>query len=136
VNDLSDPQLLRAYAERRSEAAWEEIAPHLDAALADLSEPNRDAVLLRYFENKPAQEMATILGISAEAAQKRVSRAVERLREHFAKRGVTAGAAGLVGVIFTNAVQAAPAGLAATITSASLTGGLAATTPLQPGFSP
>lgn len=99
---------------RDTEAPWEEIAPHLDAALAELSDPDRDAVLLRYFENKPAQEMATILGISAEAAQKRVSRAVVRLRGNFAKRGVTVGSAGLAGVISVNAVQAAPAGLAAT----------------------
>ncbi|MCP5543597.1 MAG: hypothetical protein H7A49_06780 [Akkermansiaceae bacterium] len=38
-----------------------------------MSDSDRDAVLLRYFENKPAAEMAAILGISAEAAQKRAS---------------------------------------------------------------
>ena len=107
-----------------TEAAWEEIAPHLDAALADLSEPDRDAVLLRYFENKPAQEMAAILGISAEAAQKRVSRAVEKLRENFAKRGITAGTAGLASVISANAVQAAPVGLAVTVSHSSLGSGI------------
>jgi DNA repair exonuclease SbcCD ATPase subunit len=48
--------------------------------------------LLRYFERKSAHEMAGILGISDEAAQKRVTRAVERLREFFAKRGVAVGA--------------------------------------------
>lgn len=96
-----------------TEAPWEEIAPYLDAALAELSEPERDAVLLRYFQNKPALEMASILGISAEAAQKRVSRAVEKLREKLSKRGVRAVTAGLAGVISANAVQAAPAGLAA-----------------------
>jgi RNA polymerase sigma factor (sigma-70 family) len=108
--------------ERETEASWEEIAPHLDAALAELTEPDRDAVLLRYFENKPAQEMAAILGISAEAAQKRVNRAVEKLRGNFAKRGVTAGMAGLAGVISVNAVQAAPAGLAAASLAAVFTG--------------
>lgn len=108
-------------------AAWEEIAPHLDAALADLNESDRDAVLLRYFENKPAQEMAALLGISAEAAQKRVSRAVEKLRENFAKRGLTAGAAGLAGAISANAVQAAPAGLAAAVSSAALAGTVSTT---------
>jgi RNA polymerase sigma factor (sigma-70 family) len=104
------------------ESTWEEIAPHLDAALADLSGPDRDSVLLRYFENKTAQEVAAILGISAEAAQKRVGRAVEKLRENFAKRGVTAGVSGLVGVISANAVQAAPMGLAAFVSSAVTTG--------------
>lgn len=108
--------------DHETDPPWEEIAPHLDAAIAELSELERDAVLLRYFENKPAQEMATILGISAEAAQKRVSRAVEKLRENFAKRGVPVGSAGLAGVISVNAVQAAPAGLAATSLSAVFAG--------------
>src|SRR5580765_1357453 len=74
------------------DAPWEQIAPHLDAALGELSEADRDALLLRYFERKSAQEMAQTLGVSEEAAQKRVSRATERLREFFVKRGITAGA--------------------------------------------
>ncbi|MEO6183010.1 MAG: sigma-70 family RNA polymerase sigma factor [Verrucomicrobiota bacterium] len=100
------------------EAVWEKIAPHLDAALGELSEPDRDALLLRYFDRKSAREMAQTLNVSEEAAQKRVSRAVERLREFFAKSGVTVGASGLVSVISANAVQAAPVGLAAAISTA------------------
>ena len=98
-------------------AAWEEIAPHLDAALGELSEPDRDALLLRYFERKSAREMAQTLGTSEEAAQKRLSRAVDRLRELLAKRGVTAGASGLAVLLSANAVQAAPAGLALSLSS-------------------
>ena len=106
-----------------AEARWEQIEPELDAALGELDEADRDALLLRYFEKKSAQEMAKRLGISAEAAQKRVSRAVERLREFFAKRGVTVGTGALAVVITANAVHAAPAGLAATISvAAALTG--------------
>jgi len=112
-----------------SDAVWENIAPHLDAALGELNELDRDALLLRYFERKSARAMAQTLGISDEAAQKRVNRAVERLREFFAKRGVTAGAGGLVVVISANAVQAAPVGLALTIsTAAALVGTSLATT--------
>ncbi len=103
-------------------AAWDEIAPHLDAALSELPDPDRDAVLLRYFENQSARDMAAVLGISAEAAQKRVNRGVEKLREKLAKRGVTAGTTGLAGVISVNAVQAAPVGLAPSISSAALAG--------------
>ena len=111
------------------EADWEQIAPHLDAALGDLTEPERDAVLLRYFQRQSARDMAQTLGISDEAAQKRVSRAVDRLREFFAKRGVTVGTSGLAVVISANAVQAAPVGLALTIsTAAALTGTTLATT--------
>lgn len=109
-------------AHSETDVSWEEIAPHLDSALGALSERDRDAVLLRYFENKAAHEMAAILGITAEAAQKRVSRAVEKLRENFAKRGIPAGAAGLAGVISANAVQSAPAGLATTTSAGVLAG--------------
>jgi len=97
--------------------SWENVAPQLDAALGELSESDRDAVLLRYFERKSAQEMAHILGLSDEAAQKRVNRAVERLRDHFSKRNVAIGTSGLAVVISANAVQAAPVGLATTISA-------------------
>jgi len=108
---------------------WEQIAPHLDAALNELSELDQAALLLRYFQNKSAREMAQILDTTEDAAQKRVSRAVDRLRELFSKRGVTIGAGGLVVVISANAVQAAPAGLAAAISSAAvLAGATVATT--------
>ena len=100
------------------DVTWEQIAPQLDVALGELNEPDRDALLLRYFEKKSARDMALALGISDEAAQKRVSRAVERLREFFSKRGITVGASGLVVVISANAVQAAPVGLAAGISTA------------------
>ncbi len=109
--------------------SWEHVAPHLDAALGELSESDRDALMLRYFERKSAREMAEIFGTSEDTAQRRVSRAVERLRGFFAKRGVTVGAGGLIAVISANAVQAAPVGLTATIaTAAALTGTTLATT--------
>ena len=103
---------------------WDRIRPVLDEAMDNLSDEDRDALLLRYFKNHDFRDVGLALGLSDDAAQKRVSRAVERLREFFAKRGVTAGASGLVVVISANAVQAAPAGLAVTIsTSAALAGG-------------
>ena len=110
------------------EAIWEQIAPQLDAALGELNELDRDALLLRYFERKSAREMAQTLGVSDDAAQKRVSRAVERLREFLSKRGVAIGASGLVIVISANAVQAAPAGLAVTISAAAIFAGTAVST--------
>jgi RNA polymerase sigma factor (sigma-70 family) len=99
---------------------WTNIAPLLDEAMHALDETDRAAVLLRYFQNKPLREVGQILGTSDDTAQKRVSRAVERLREFFVKRGVTVGATGLVVVISTHAVQAAPFGLAATISGGAI----------------
>jgi RNA polymerase sigma factor (sigma-70 family) len=108
-----------------SDANWENIAPHLDAALGELNEAEHDAVLLRYFEKKSAREMAQILGTSEDAAQKRVGRAVEKLREFFSKHKITVGAGGLAVLISANAVQAAPVGLAATISAAAVLAGMA-----------
>ncbi len=104
------------------EADWESIAVHLDDVLSQLSEPDRDALLLRYFQRKSAREMAQALGISGEAAQKRVNRAIERLRDLFAKRGIAIGANGLVVLISANAVKAAPAGLCLSICAAAVSG--------------
>ena len=110
-----------------SEPSWDELTPHLDAAMGELSETDRDALMLRYFEKKSALEMAVVLDISDEAAQKRVNRAVERLRETLSKRQVTVGAGGLVVLISANAVQSAPVGLTATISTAALAGAAAVT---------
>ncbi|MGC3958147.1 MAG: sigma-70 family RNA polymerase sigma factor [Verrucomicrobiota bacterium] len=105
------------------DANWTHIEPLLDEAVSALDEVDRVAVVLRYFENKSLREVGLQLGVTDDAAQKRVSRAVERLREFFAKRGVTAGASGLAVLISANAVQAAPASLGATISTAATTAG-------------
>jgi RNA polymerase sigma factor (sigma-70 family) len=99
---------------------WERIRPMLDEALDGLGDEDREAVLLRYFKNQDFRAVGLALGISDDTAQKRVSRAMERLREFFSKRNVTIGASGLVVLISANAVQAAPAGLAAAISAAAV----------------
>ena len=104
---------------------WTDIELLLDDAMAALDETDRTAILLRYFENKNLREVGAALGTSDDAAQKRVSRAVEQLREFFSKRNVTIGASGLAVVISANAVQAAPAGLAAIISAAAVIAGAA-----------
>jgi RNA polymerase sigma factor (sigma-70 family) len=111
------------FAKCENEPAWAGIEPLLDDAMESLDAADRTAVLLRFFENKSLREVGQALGASEDAAQKRVSRAVERLREFFAKRGVTVGASGLVVALSANAVQAAPTGLAATISTATVLAG-------------
>src|SRR5258708_29978773 len=70
---------------------WSYIEPLLDDAMQALDDTDRAAVLLRYFENKSLREIGQTLGVSDDAAQKRVSRAVIRLREFFIQRGVAVG---------------------------------------------
>jgi len=111
-----------------STADWTHIEPLLDEAMHALDDTDRTAVLLRYFENKSLREVGAAIGVGDDAAQKRVSRAVERLREFLAKRGVTVGAGGLVILISANAVQSAPVGLAATIAAAMTLAGTAVQT--------
>jgi RNA polymerase sigma factor (sigma-70 family) len=101
---------------------WEGLAPQLDNALLELSEVDRDALLRRYFQRQPAREMARVLGISDVAAQKRVNRAVDRLREVLNRRGLAVGTQLLVGLILVNGVQSAPASLAAAISSSAAAG--------------
>ena len=104
-------------------ADWTHIEPLLEEAMQGLEDTDRSAILLRYFENKSLREVGQTLGTTEEAARKRVSRAVERLREFLARRGIAIGATGLVALISANAVQAAPAGLAVTISTAAALAG-------------
>jgi len=104
---------------------WMQIEPLLDEGVEALDATDRVAILLRYFENKGLREVGETLGISEDAAQKRVSRAVERLRELFTERGVTVGPSGLAVAISANAVQVAPSGLSAAISTAAAFAGTA-----------
>ncbi len=108
-------------------ADWEQIRPTLDEALDSLGDDDREALLLRFFQKKDFRAVGLALGVSDDTAQKRVSRALEQLREFFAKRKITVGAGGLVAVISANAVQAAPVGLAVTISATALAGTAATT---------
>jgi len=103
-------------------AAWQQIAPLLDDAMGYLGETDRTAVVLRFFENKTAAEVAAALKLSEAAAHKRVNRALEKLRKIFSQRGVTLTVTLLAGVVAANSVQAAPASLAATVSAAAANG--------------
>jgi RNA polymerase sigma factor (sigma-70 family) len=105
-----------------SASEWESVRPVLDEAMADLSDEDRDALLLRFFKNQDFRAIGESLGVSDDAAQKRVSRATERLRAEFTRRGVTTTAVVLSTALSANAVAMAPAGLAATLASTALTG--------------
>src|SRR5215467_842152 len=93
-------------------SSWEQIAPLLDEAMGRLGEQDRNAIVLRFFENRAPQEVAGALKLNEVTARKRVSRALEKLRNFFAKRGVVLTTAIIAGAISGNSVQAAPIALA------------------------
>ncbi len=98
---------------------WEEIRPLLDEALTKLAPADRDALLLRYFEQRDFAGVGAALGASAEAARKRVDRALESLREQLVKRGITTTAAALSGALTAHAVETVPAGLVVSLAAGS-----------------
>ena len=105
---------------------WTRIAPLLDDALDKLGAKDRDALALRFFENKSLAEVGAALGASEDAAKMRVNRALEKLRKTFTKRGVTLSAALIAGAVSANSVQAAPVSLAKTISVVAFAKGAAA----------
>jgi RNA polymerase sigma factor (sigma-70 family) len=107
---------------------WTELKPVVDEVMLQLKDEDRTAVLLRFFENKPHQEIGARLGLSENAARMRVDRAIEALRSALARRGITSTAAVLSATLSSQAVMAPPAGLVGTIvvgaTAAASGGGL------------
>jgi|SRR5665213_34040 len=100
--------------------AWRQIAPLLDDALAKLGERDRNAIVLRFFENKSLRDVGAAIGASEDAAKMRVNRALEKLRKFFTKRGVALSAMIIGGAVSANSVRAAPVGLAATISATAV----------------
>ncbi|MDQ2799128.1 MAG: sigma-70 family RNA polymerase sigma factor, partial [Armatimonadota bacterium] len=97
-------------------ALWDQVGPALNDALAALGAKDREAVLLRFADGLSFPELGTALGTSEDAARMRLTRAVERLRQFFAKQGVTLSVAGLTVLLADRAVQAAPAACVASVT--------------------
>ena len=110
------------------DAFWEQMSPLLDEALATLGETDRQAVLLRFFENKSLAEVGSHLGTGEDTARKRVARALEKLHRYFSKRGVSSTTAIIAGAISAHSVQAAPVALAKSVTAVAIAKGAAAST--------
>lgn len=99
---------------------WRHLRPLLDDAMSCLRATDRDALLLRFFENKDLRAVGVALGISNDAAQKRVARALEQLRKILARHGFTTTSAALSITISTNAVQTVPIDLVTFLSSAGI----------------
>jgi RNA polymerase sigma factor (sigma-70 family) len=106
---------LTALDEAPSDSLWTQIAPHLEEAMGDLGPTDRNAIVLRFLEEKSLAEVGQALQVSEDAARKRVNRALEKLRGIFVKRGVVVTSTLLISALSANSVQAVPAGLAASV---------------------
>ena len=108
-------------ARAEGDSVWSSLVPLLDEALLELREPDRLAVILHFMEGRTFHEVGSALGIGEDTARKRVNRCLEQLTHFFRRRGFAAPAL-VAGVpLFTLSSHAAPAGLAASATTAGLT---------------
>jgi len=105
--------------DRQPARPWDSIAPILDEAMQRLSEADRTALLIRYFEDRSLQEVGAVLGISDDAAQKRVQRALERLRTLLQRRGISTGAGVLGAALASHGAVPVPVGLASAIAASA-----------------
>ena len=97
--------------------AWANLSHLLDPAVESLGETDRRAIVLRFYEGRNLREVGQALGASEAAAEKRVHRALLKLRKIFARRGLSLSLASIAGAVGANSVQAAPTGLAPSISA-------------------
>jgi RNA polymerase sigma factor (sigma-70 family) len=123
---IKDREIAEMKLTDSNEEVWTRLMPHLDGALANLAEAERTAIVLRFLERRSFREVAEILRISEDAAKKRVTRGLEKLRVAFTRQGVTLGLSVIAAALGARAVEAAPAGLLKASVQAGLSGGMIA----------
>ncbi|MDR3458758.1 MAG: sigma-70 family RNA polymerase sigma factor [Verrucomicrobiae bacterium] len=116
------------FAQPENQPDWSHLQPVLDEAMHQLDEPDREAVLLRHFQNHSYAEIGGRIGLTENAARMRVERALEKLHRILAKQGVALTVMALAGLLSANAAMAAPAGLAAKVVTGALAGAVASGT--------
>ncbi|MCC6235922.1 MAG: sigma-70 family RNA polymerase sigma factor, partial [Verrucomicrobiales bacterium] len=95
--------------------AGTELEPILDDGLAALGDRDRTLLVLRYLQGRSIRDVGGVLGINEDAAQKGISRAVDRLRAILVRKGVGVGAAGLAAAMSVSTGSGAPPALAQAI---------------------
>lgn len=97
------------------------LAEALDKALTDLKERDREVLLWRFYEDCSLKTIGQRAGISEDAAQKRVSRALQRLRSRLRLSGVGLPSTGLAAFLANHWIVPAPQGMASLVTGKLLT---------------
>lgn len=115
MNDLNNPPA----------GDLKQIAMLIDEAIDTLAKEDRAAIILRFFEQSDLRTVGQALGIGENAARMRVQRALEKLHLVLKRRGAALSAAALATALASDAVTAAPAGLACTLAATSLSVGAA-----------
>jgi RNA polymerase sigma factor (sigma-70 family) len=120
THELEAQNMQEALTKGRPEPDWNAVSPLLENSLDELTEPDRSALLLRFFGRHTFAQIGSMLQLTEDAARKRVDRALDRLHERLARKGVASSGAALAVALANHAVAAAPTGLAASIAGAAV----------------
>jgi RNA polymerase sigma factor (sigma-70 family) len=97
------------------------LAGELDDGLLALSDSDRQALMLRYFEGRSHREIGTLLGAREDTVRMRINKALDRLTQFFRKRGYAVPAVATTAAALSASAKAAPDGFAAVAASSALT---------------
>lgn len=111
--------------ESEAPADWARLSPVLDAVLGELKERERVAILVRFFERQPLAQVAAKLSLSETAARSCIDRALDKMRERLACRGIVSTTAALSFALTSQATVVAPLGVTAAVTETALAGAVA-----------
>jgi hypothetical protein len=103
----------------------EQLTAALDEAINRLGTTDRSAILLRFFEGQSLRTVGHVLGTTEDAAQKRIARALEKLRAQLVRRGLAVSGGMLATTLSAHAAILVPAGLATSVAGAALAGATA-----------
>ncbi|HZZ20538.1 MAG TPA: sigma-70 family RNA polymerase sigma factor, partial [Opitutaceae bacterium] len=112
----------QAPAQFDAEPAWEDLRPVLDDAIHGLTERDREAILLHFFDRRTFEDVGSKLRITESGARMRVERALEKMRLSLSRRGITSTTAALSLTLGTQAIAAVPVSFVTKVTTAALVG--------------
>jgi RNA polymerase sigma factor (sigma-70 family) len=112
---LREKEAMKMHELNHPDEAWTKLAPLLDEGLDRLNEADRNLLIMRFMEGTDPATTCGMLGLSREAAKKRQSRALQKLRKFFARRGFGTSAGLLAAMLGGKFVEAAPHALEAKI---------------------
>lgn len=104
-----------------ADEALKQVTPVLDEAIDQLNAQDRNAIMLRFFERCDLRTIGEALGSNEDAVQKRIARALDKLRVLLAHRGVVLTGTALALALSSQAASAAPVGMAVSVSAGALT---------------
>lgn len=110
---------------------WDDLYEHVDAAIAELPEELRAALVGHFLEGQGKADLARALGVSRPTIHYRIGKGLDQVRHALRRRGVTASASAFASAMAAQTSEAAPAGLVAALGKLAIAGVPAALAPTQ-----